>query len=168
MSETRKTHFIACSLSVCCFLLILSPTSLVFAAEDEFDELQTLDFKIDGTYEEEAAVFRYRYKNIGSDEEAFRLDVTTESGQRMGVILDKGDNKVFFKEMEASNWQILPSMMLTQWWKQWREPHLGGNQGATFWRNIEGEKYVIEDEDQTVTIYEVVVDKPIEDSVFSP
>lgn len=71
--------------------------------------------------EEEPAEFWYRCKNIGTEEELFRMDATvTETGKTMSVILDKENETVAIKQMGAESW-LENSMMFSKLWDQFRK-----------------------------------------------
>ena len=169
MSKLKNTLFILGGLFVVFSILLLSNNAQLLAESEVFEEITNLEFKIDGTYEGDPAVFWIRDKKIGTENEAFRVDITNEADEKFIVILDKGENKVIFKEMGTNNWQELPSMMLSNWWDTWRDEFiLPPEGGESFWREIEGREYVTEGNGQTVTIYDVKVDDPIDDSIFNP
>lgn len=170
MSAFKKYLLVTGSLLLVFSFLLVTTNFTVVGQDEDSEGLTTLHFKIDGgTYNGQPVVYWYRFKNIDTEEEVFRLDVITDAGEEAAVILDKRNDSVYFKEMGTGSWQQLPGMMLGRWWDQYREPYISPDRGAPFWRDIEDqEKYVIEDEEHRVTIYDVEVDEPIEDSVFTP
>lgn len=175
MSTFKKLGLIAGSLVLVFSLLLLVNGSLALAEEDNFENLNTLDVKVEGIYEEEDAEFRYRFKNIGTDKEVFRLDVTTlETEQHMAIILDQENEKVYIKQMGAGSWQQLPSMTLSKWWEEHREDVIVSYNSAEKWRSwadADKEEFILEGEEDgeeyTVKVYDIKVDEEIKDSVFN-
>ncbi|MFO7849810.1 MAG: hypothetical protein R6V67_07615 [Spirochaetia bacterium] len=155
------------------FLVDVSPAH---AEESDFDELSTLNCRVEGTMEGEPAEFWYRLHNIGTDDEAFRLDATNlESEKSMGIIIDQAHDRSFYKEMGSESWQQVPSAMLKQFWNIYREEHItaiGGADKWNEWAEADKDEYLaeveVEGEKQEVRVYDIEVDEPIEDSVFSP
>lgn len=176
MSKFKKPALMAGSLLLVFSLLFPLGSSLALAEEGDFDELNTLNYRVEGTYEEEDAEFRYRFKHIGTDKEVFRLDVTTlETEKHMAIILDQENDKVFAKQMGTDSWQELPSVMLSKWWQEHREGVIASYGSADDWRSWaedDQDEYILEGEEDgeeyTVKVYDIKVDEPIEDSVFSP
>jgi len=153
-------------------LLFLANGSLVLAEENDFEELTTLSCKVEGTMEGDPAEFWYRIKNIGTEDEAFRLDATNlESEMTMGIVINQADDSSYYKELGAGNWMPVPLSMIKPYWEMYREEHITAIGGADDWRrwaNSDQEEFFIEGEEDTVKVYEIKVDEPIEDSVFSP
>lgn len=176
MYSFRKLVLIGGSLLLFVSLILLADGSMVLAEENDFDELDTLNFRVEGTYEEEDAEFRYRFKNIGTDEEVFRMDVTTlETERHMAFILDQENEEVFTKQMGTSSWQELPTVMLSKWWEEHREGVIAAYGSADDWHSwaeAEEEEFILEGEEDgeeyTVKVYDIKVDEEIEDSVFNP
>ncbi|MFB6214725.1 MAG: hypothetical protein ABEI54_02545 [Candidatus Bipolaricaulia bacterium] len=175
MSTFKKPVLIAGSLLLVFSLIFLAGGSLTFAEENDFDELKTLNYKIEGTYEGKPAEFWHRLKYIGTEDEVFRMDITVlESEETMSIILDKGNDTVFIKQMGTESWQQMP-MMFSQMWDKYREGAIGLSGSADDWRSRaedDQDEYILEGEENgeeySVKIYDIKVDEPIEDSVFSP
>lgn len=176
MSTFKKPALIAGSLLLVFSLLFLANGSLALAAENDFEELTTLSCKVEGTMQGEPAEFWYRIKNIGTEDEAFRLDATgLESGKTMGFIINQADDSSFYKQLGAGSWMPVPFSTVEPYWQMYRERHITAIGGADDWRKLaEADKdeykdeVVIEGEKETVRLYDIKVDEPIEDSVFSP
>ena len=153
-------------------LLFLANGSLALAEENDFEELNTLSCKVEGTMEGDPAEFWYRIKNIGTEDEAFRLDATNlESEMTMGIIINQANDSSYYKELAAGNWMPVPLSMISPYWEMYREEHITAIGGADDWRrwaNSDQEEFFIEGEEDTVKVYDIKVDEPIEDSVFSP
>ena len=162
-------------------MLVLLGVVLIFSAgamaqteseestELDLGNLNNLDFKIEGSLEDDPATFRFRGKRIGEEDESVRLDVTTEDGGEMIVILVKGEKKGWFKDLEETTWQVFPSMMFSQMWTSWREPYLSiASEESTSWEEMEGEEYEIETEKETVTVYDIEVNETVDESIFEP
>lgn len=77
---------------------LLNDGSLALANESEIDELTNLTYKVEGTYQGEPAEYWYRFKDIGTEEEYVRFDVSPlESEETRIVILDKKTKRSFTK-----------------------------------------------------------------------
>lgn len=176
MSKFKKSALTLGAIVLVFSLLLLVNGSFVLAEEDDFEELNTLNCKVEGTMEGEPTEFWYRIQNIGTEDEAFRLDATVlESGKSMGFIINKASNSTFYKELGAGNWMPVPFQMVEPYWETYREKHLTAIGGADDWRGwaeADQEEFLLEDEDEheqhTVRVYDIKVDEPIEDSVFTP
>ena len=157
-------------------LIFLAGGSLALAEENDFEELTTLSCKVEGTMEGDPAEFWYRIKNIGTEDEAFRLDATNlESEMTMGIIINQAEDSSFYKELAAGSWMPVPLSMIKPYWEMYREEHITAIGGADDWRswaNSDQEEFFVEGEEDgeeyTVRVYDIKVDEPIEDSVFSP
>jgi hypothetical protein len=176
MSKFKKPALTLGAIVLVFSLLLLVEGSFVLAEEDDFEELDTLSCKVEGTIQGEPAEFWYRIKNIGTEDEAFRLDATVhESEESMGFIMNKVSNSTFYKELGAGSWMPVPLAMVEPYWETYREDHITAIGGADDWRDwaeADQEEFVLEDEDEheqyTVRVYDIKVDEPIEDSVFTP
>ncbi|MCF7891170.1 hypothetical protein K9M78_08135 [Candidatus Bipolaricaulota bacterium] len=109
------------------FALVISKSklndgSLALADESEVDELTNLTYKVEGTYQGEPAEYWYRFKDIGTEEEYVRFDVSPlESEETRIVILNKKNKKVIYKEMGSDSWLEGLSMMFSLIWSRYRE-----------------------------------------------
>lgn len=176
MSTFKKPALIAGSLLLVFSLIFLAGGNLTFAEDNDFDELDTLSCKVEGTMEGDPAEFWYRIKDIGTDDEAFRLDATNlESEKTMGIIINQAEGSSFYKELGAGSWMSVPLSMVEPYWQMYRERHITAIGGADVWRKwakADKDEYkaevVIEGEKETVRLYDIKVDEPINDSVFSP
>ncbi len=174
MSTLKKPALIAGSLVLVLSLLFLADGGLTLADESEFEDLTTLAYKLEGTDQGEPTEYWYRLKDIGSEEEHARLDVSPlESEETRIVILDKENKTVLYKEMGTDSWQKGSSMMFTLLWNRHREGVIAQYGDADDWRslaNSDKEEYLLEGEENgdTVRVYDIEVDEPIDDSVFNP
>ena len=138
----------------------------VVGAEDDFDNLTSLAFKVDGNYQELPSVFWFRYKAIGTPEEMVRIDITTEGDSTFTVILDKEQEKVMVKDLGQANWQTFPGSIFPRMWDTWRNQYIPTLlEESSTWEEMGGE-YLIETEEGPVELYDIEVNEPIEDSVF--
>ncbi len=175
MSNLKRLGLIFVSWVLVVSLILLSNGGLVLAEEDDFEELNTLRYSIEGTYEGKPAEFAHRLINIGTEEELFRMDVNIyETERTMGVILDKENETAFIKQMGADGWQEMP-MLFPRMWSKYREGAIGTYGSADDWRSwaeADQDEYILEGEENgegyTTRIYGIEVDEPIEESVFSP
>lgn len=176
MSRLKTFALTSVALLMVFSLLFLLNGSLVYAEDNNFDELTTLNCKLEGTMEGEDAEFWYRIKNIGTEDEAFRLDATTlETEQTMGIIINQAEDSSFYKELGAGNWMPVALPMIRPFWERFREEHItaiGGADDWYRWAEADKDEFLIEaeveGEMETIRVYDVKVDEPIEDSVFSP
>lgn len=176
MSKFKNPALIAGSLLLAFSLLFPVGGSLALAEENNFEELTTLNCKVEGTMEGDPAEFWYRIKDIGTEDEAFRLDATNlESETSMGFIINQADDSSFYKQLGAGSWMPVPLSTVEPYWQMYRERHITAIGGADVWRrwakNDKDEykaEVVIEGEKETVRLYDIKVDEPLEDSVFSP
>ncbi len=168
MFKHQKTALIAGSLLLIFSLVVLAGSPLALAEENDFDELGTLSFKMEGTWEEKQAEFWYRFKNIGTEKELFRMDATVlETEKTMSLILAKENETAFIKQMGSKTWHE-NSMMFSRSWDQARADisNLGSVEDWHEW--AKQEEHIIEDEEHSVRVWDIKVDEPIEDSVFNP
>lgn len=157
-------------------LVFLVNGSLALAEENDFEDLTALSCKVEGTMQGKPAEFWYRIKNIGTEDEAFRLDSTIlESGKTMGIIVNEANDSSYYKELSVGSWMPVPLTMIKPYWEEYREEHITAIGGADDWRrwaNSDQEEFVVEGEEDgeeyTAKVYDIEVDEPIEDSVFSP
>jgi len=166
MSKFRPGYPIVLAILLC---LLLTGGQYLRAAEEEYDGVSSLDFKLDSDYEGEAATYRFRYKDIGTDEEAIRVDMTESTGDTLIIIMDRGERSVYVKDVGGESWETFPGMIMDQMWDTWREPYLTlPDRGSTTWQDLEGGEYEYNSVDGTVKIYDISVDEPIDDSLFLP
>lgn len=151
-------------------VLIVSPT-MVASEEDTGKTLDSLNFKIDGHYMGEPAVFEYWLDDINTENELFRLIATRKGEDKvlMGWIRDK-EKKVFYKDIEntGGTWQQIPNGRAA--WQKMKNRILS-ERGADFWLEHEGEEVYeimeVEDgEEEEVKLYDISVNEPIEESTF--
>ncbi|MFB6290912.1 MAG: hypothetical protein ABEJ25_04200 [Candidatus Bipolaricaulia bacterium] len=175
MFTFKKPVLIAVSLLLV-FSLLFLVNGRILAEETDFDELTTLSCKIEGTMQGEPAEFWYRIKNIGTEDEAFRLDATSlESEKSMGIIVNQANNSSFYKELSSESWMAVPFTMIRPFWKRYREEHIatiGGAEDWHRWAEADKNEFLLEEEDEhegyTVKVYDIKVDEEIKDSVFTP
>ncbi|MBS3793193.1 hypothetical protein KGY77_11200 [Candidatus Bipolaricaulota bacterium] len=156
-------------------LLVLFLGGAAISAEEDVDNLQSLHFKMDGEYEGQEAAFEYWFRDIGTDEECFRmLTVTKDDDQEvLEWILKKENEEVSYRDRENTGWNWVPVPYQESLYNRMSEPYLDAK-SAEFWRSIEGEEeYLVmevgeDQEEEEVRIYGVEVDEEIEDSVFDP
>lgn len=168
-SNRSNVVIITIGILVLVSFLLLGVGQGASGSDADSESLSTLDFKVEGTHEGDSAVYRYRGKNIETEEEAVRIDITKEGGSEFIIILDKGENKVWMKEFDKNNWRTLPGMFLSQMWQTWRNPYFSLlDTKSAAWEEMEGEVYHASSEEGKAKIYDIVVNEPIEDSVFQP
>ncbi|MBS3789216.1 hypothetical protein KGY64_08040 [Candidatus Bipolaricaulota bacterium] len=171
MSTFKKSALIAGSLLLVFSLIFLAGGPLALAKENDFDELDTLSLKIEGTMYDEPAKFHYRIKDIGTEDEAFRLDATSfESEKSMGFIINHADDSSFYKEWGTGSWMAAPFLMVRPYWEKYSKRHIAiaGAKEWRSWAEAEQEEFIIEGEEYSTRVWDIEVDEPIEDSVFSP
>lgn len=153
-------------------VLVVGP-AIVASGEDTDGSLNSLNFKIDGTYMGEPAVFEYWLNNINTENELFRMTGTSKDGDEVlqEWIRDK-EQKVFYKDPEKTGgrWQEIPNGEVM--WQKMRGKFLN-ERSAVFWLENEGkETYVtminVDGEEEEVRIYDISVNEPIEESTFEP
>jgi len=98
-----------------------------------------------------------------------------ESEETRIVILDKKNKKVIYKEMGSDSWLEGSSMMFSLIWSRYREGAISRYGDAENWREwaeSDRNEFLLEDEEEhekyTVRAYDIEVDEPIDDSVFTP
>jgi len=153
-------------------LLILAPT-MVASEENTANSLDSLNFKIDGEYMGQPAIFEYWFDHINTENEVFRMTTTSKDEDKVLLewIVDKGD-KAYYKDLEntGGTWQEIPYTQSL--WARMRDQVLN-DRGVDFWLGIEGEQeYIIlegeEGEEEEVKLYDISVNEPIQESTFQP
>jgi len=168
LKSAAKTRFV---LLLVFSVLIVGTAAVVSSGEG----LNSLSFNIDGTYMEEPAVFSYWFDKINTENELFRMTVTSkqvEDEVLLEWLIDKGNQTSYYKDREntGGTWQTVPYM--SSLWSRFRDPVLS-ERGADFWLGLEGEEeyIVMEDEqgqEQEVKIYDIKVNEPIDSGIFEP
>ena len=160
------------TVSVLIITLVIGTPALL-ALGDNDKELNSLSFKIDGSYMGEPAVFQYWFNHINTEDELFRMTTTGKSEGKILLewVVQKG-NEAFYKDSEntGGTWQAVPYM--ENLWTKLRDPVLS-ERGIDFWLGIEGEEeYIIMEGEsggeEEVKLYDISVNEPIEESIFDP
>lgn len=156
-------------------LLVLFLGGAAISAEEDVDNLQSLHFKVDGEYEGQEAAFEYWFRDIGTDQECFRMLTVTKDDDRevLEWIVKKESEEAYYRDKENTSWNWQPVPYQESLYARMTDPYLDV-EGAEFWRSIEGEEeYLVvevgeDQEEEEVRIYEVEVDEEIDGSVFDP
>ena len=156
------------ALLVVCILLLLNITAKAEGVSG-IEDLTKLDFTVAETIDGETTTYRFRYKDIGTPEEAVRVDMTEQDGSTLIVILDKDGNKVLVKDIDQTSWTSYPGVALPTMWDKWVRPYmtLPDRRSAT-WAEIEGEEFLVEGNGRTMKIYDIKINRALEESVFNP
>lgn len=127
---------------------------------------RTLDFKADTTSEGENYTTRFRIRHPGEEEADIRIDTVRGDGAEMTIILRGSANEGWVKNYSDNSWTHFTGFVFTQWWRRRSDRYLVYK--VKTWEEMEGKEFTVENEDGSGRVYDIVVNKDIPDSIFTP
>jgi hypothetical protein len=127
---------------------------------------RTLEFKADTTSEGESYTTRFRIRHPGKEEADIRIDTVREDEARTTIILRGSTNEGWIKDYSDNSWTHFTGFTFTQWWRRRSDRYLVYK--VKSWEEMEGKEFTVDNEDGSGRVYDIVVNKDIPDSVFTP
>ena len=141
------------------------------ATKIDLSGLNSLSYRVDGTFEGEPATYWFRGKNFDTSREVGRMDVFRSDGSIIYIlIVNRRLNTAWIKEPGSSTWDTVTGSEFSMWWNMW------GNRFHNFlapyqtppanWEDIENETYTMKGESGSARVYNIKVNEQISDDVF--
>jgi hypothetical protein len=129
-------------------------------------DIQSLDFKVDVTTDENNYTSRFRIMRPGSDDEDIRIDTTRDDGAEMTIILKGSTDEGWVNDYSSDEWTHFTGVGFTQLWQTRSNQYLAYRTDE--WKSMEGQEFTVENEGGPDRVYDIRVNEGIPESVFSP